>query len=69
MTPDARSVILKPMVYGNSQTVMDGGMKARGMFTRVPGAQRFLIAPRVSMDEPMEMLMGEEDLEGLDVDG
>lgn len=63
LSDEARAVLLAPNRYGYSRTVGDGGMKARGMFTRVPGAQRFLIPPLVPMDLPLELCLTEEILE------
>lgn len=37
LTPEALAILLAPQNYGSSRTVGDGGMKARGMFTRIPG--------------------------------
>ena len=37
LSPEARSILLAPQNYGNSRTVVQGGLKARNMFTRIPG--------------------------------
>lgn len=37
LSPEVRSILLAPQNYGNSRTVVQGGLKSRNMFTRIPG--------------------------------
>ena len=37
LSEDARRVLLKPAIYGNSRAVSHGGLAARGMLRGVPG--------------------------------
>jgi hypothetical protein len=39
MSPDARTVMIGPSRYPNSQTVHNGGLPARNMHSRVPGVR------------------------------
>lgn len=59
MSTEARGVLLGPQNYGNSQTIMQGGLKARGMMPRTKG---YLIPPQVAMAAPLEVLLGDEDV-------
>lgn len=68
MDSDARAFMIKPHQYKASQTVHDGGLKARGMRSRVPGIQRFLIRPRVA-GMPLEMAITDHMLAVVGEDG
>lgn len=69
LDPDARAVLINPHRYKTSQTISVGGLKARGMRSRVPGIKRFLIPPHVEMGMPLEMGITENMLEVVGLDG